>query len=149
MSARGLRKWGVALGSDVAPGVLEAAKSYREFDSIASSVRNVVVIIIALAFAFWAWSRITPKMRARNITETFIKALLMGSSLVAILTTVGIVASLLFESLQFFQLYPAKDFLLLHRLEPAVSRRLRFRVSAIALGYALRLLRGRSWWLSR
>jgi phosphate transport system permease protein len=105
-----LAEVGVALGSDVAPGVLEAAKSYREFDSIASSVRNVVVIIIALAFAFWAWSRITPKMRARNITETFIKALLMGSSLVAILTTVGIVASLLFESLQFFQLYPASEF---------------------------------------
>jgi phosphate ABC transporter permease protein PstC len=34
----------------------------------------------------------------------------MGSSLVAILTTVGIVASLLFESLQFFQLYPASEF---------------------------------------
>jgi phosphate transport system permease protein len=34
----------------------------------------------------------------------------MGSSLVAILTTVGIVASLLFESLQFFQLYPATEF---------------------------------------
>jgi phosphate transport system permease protein len=49
-------------------------------------------------------------MRARNVTETFIKALLMGSSLVAILTTVGIVASLLFESLQFFQLYPASEF---------------------------------------
>jgi phosphate transport system permease protein len=90
--------------------VFEAAKSYREFDSIASSVRNIAVIIVALAFAFWAWSRITPKMRARNITETFIKALLMGSSLVAILTTVGIVASLLFESLQFFQLYPASEF---------------------------------------
>jgi phosphate transport system permease protein len=36
-----LAEVGVALGSDVAPGVLEAAKSYREFDSIASSVRNV------------------------------------------------------------------------------------------------------------
>ncbi len=105
-----LAEVGVALGSDVAPAVFEAAKSYREFDSIASSVRNVAVIVVALAFAFWAWSRITPKMRARNITETFIKALLMGSSLVAILTTVGIVASLLFESLQFFQLYPASEF---------------------------------------
>jgi phosphate transport system permease protein len=101
---------GVALGSDVVPAVFEAAKSYRELDSIASSVRNVAVIIVALAFAFWAWSRITPRMRARNVTETFIKALLMGSSLVAILTTVGIVASLLFESLQFFQLYPASEF---------------------------------------
>jgi phosphate transport system permease protein len=77
---------------------------------MASAVRNIAVILTALAMGFWAWRRITPKMRARNITETFIKALLMGSSLVAILTTVGIVASLLFESLQFFQLYPATKF---------------------------------------
>ena len=105
-----LAEVGVALGSDVAPAAFEAAKSYRAIDSVASSVRNVSVIVVALGFAFWAWLRITPKMRARNVTETFIKALLMGSSLVAILTTVGIVASLLFESLQFFQLYPATKF---------------------------------------
>jgi phosphate transport system permease protein len=101
---------GVALGSDVGTPVFEAAKAYRTVDNAASSIRNVAVILAALAFGFWAWRRITPKMRARNITETFIKALLMGSSLVAILTTVGIVASLLFESLQFFRLYPATDF---------------------------------------
>jgi len=105
-----LAEVGVALGSDVAPAVFDAAKSYRVLDSVASSVRNVAVIAVALGFGFWAWSRITPKMRARNVTETFIKALLMGSSLVAILTTVGIVSSLLFESLQFFQLYPASEF---------------------------------------
>jgi phosphate transport system permease protein len=105
-----LAEVGVALGSNVEPAVFEAAKSYRAFDNMASAVRNIAVILAALALGFWAWRRITPKMRARNITETFIKALLMGSSLVAILTTVGIVASLLFESLQFFQLYPATKF---------------------------------------
>jgi phosphate transport system permease protein len=34
----------------------------------------------------------------------------LGSSLVAILTTFGIVASLLFETIHFFGLYPARDF---------------------------------------
>lgn len=36
--------------------------------------------------------------------------LLIASSLVAVLTTVGIVGSLLFETIRFFQIYPAADF---------------------------------------
>jgi phosphate transport system permease protein len=34
----------------------------------------------------------------------------MGSSLIAILTTLGIIGSLLFESIHFFRIYPARDF---------------------------------------
>jgi phosphate transport system permease protein len=56
-------------------------------------------------------TRITPEFRARNATERFAMWLLIGSSLIAVLTTVGIVASLLVESLHFFRLYPISDFL--------------------------------------
>ena len=38
-------------------------------------------------------------------------ALLIGASLIAIFTTLGIVLSLLFESLRFFQIVPISDFL--------------------------------------
>jgi phosphate transport system permease protein len=69
-----LAEVGVALGSNVEPVVFEAAKSYRASDNMASAVRNIAVILAALALGFWAWRRINPKMRARNITETFIKA---------------------------------------------------------------------------
>jgi len=54
--------------------------------------------------------RITPELSARNISEAFVKALLIGASMVAILTTVGIVFSLMFETINFFKMYPAKDF---------------------------------------
>lgn len=101
---------GVALGSDVIPAVFVAAKAYRSIELTASFVRNIAVLVTALGVGFWAWSRIRPQMRARNVSETFVKALLMGSSLVAILTTVGIVGSLLFESISFFKMYPAADF---------------------------------------
>jgi phosphate transport system permease protein len=57
-------------------------------------------------------SRITPEFRARNVAEMAIKALLILSSTVAILTTIGIVFSLLFETSNFFRMYPAKDFFL-------------------------------------
>ena len=103
---------GVALGSDVSPVVFEAAKDYRDVDRTASLIRTIAVLAVALGFGYWAWARITPSLRARNISETFVTALLMGSSLVAILTTVGIIGSLLFESISFFKMYPAKDFFL-------------------------------------
>ena len=107
-----LAEVGVALGSDVSPVVFQAAKEYRNIDLVASYLRNIAVLVVALGFGIWALRRIQPKLRARNISETFIKALLMGSSLVAILTTVGIVGSLLFESISFFKMYPAEEFFL-------------------------------------
>lgn len=101
---------GVALGSDVAVQVLDAAKEYRDSKHFGSLLMTVAVLLVAVIFAGAAYMRIRPDMRARNVSESFIKALLLGSSLVAILTTFGIVASLLFESIHFFQMYPAKDF---------------------------------------
>ncbi|KJS09100.1 MAG: ABC transporter permease [Hoeflea sp. BRH_c9] len=103
---------GVALGSDVSPVVFEAAKEYRSIERTTSFIRNIAVLVTALGFALWSLRRIQPRLRARNISETFVTALLMGSSLVAILTTVGIVGSLLFESIEFFKMYPAADFFL-------------------------------------
>lgn len=101
---------GVALGSEVPPAVFEAAKSYRSMDKTGSSIRTIFTLLVAAGFGLWAWMRIRPSLRARNISENFVKALLMGSSTVAILTTVGIVASLLFESINFFKMYPASEF---------------------------------------
>jgi phosphate transport system permease protein len=50
-------------------------------------------------------------MRARNRVEWIINSLLVASSLIAILTTVGIVLSVVFESFRFFQKIPLTDFL--------------------------------------
>jgi len=54
---------------------------------------------------------VTPTRRAKQTVETAIKGLLIVSSTVAIMTTVGIVASLLFEALRFFGEIPFTDFL--------------------------------------
>ncbi len=105
-----LAEVGVALGSDVPPQVLDAAKTFRDDNHTGSLIMSVVVLLASIGLAVLAFLRIRPDMRARNVSESFIKSLLLGSSMVAILTTVGIVASLLFESIHFFQLYAAKDF---------------------------------------
>lgn len=101
---------GVALGSNVPVEVFEAAKTYRSAHRNGEMLMTVSVLILSLGLAFLAYRRVSPELRARNTSETFVLSLLIGSSSVAILTTVGIVGSLVFETYNFFQMYPAEDF---------------------------------------
>src|SRR5690606_25039568 len=56
--------------------------------------------------------RVRPAFTARNRVERLVMWTLLGASLIAIITTAGIVASLLFESLRFFSMVNPLDFLL-------------------------------------
>lgn len=105
-----LAEVGVAVASNVEQNVFVAAKQYREITATLRIAMAVVVVLIAIGGFLFALSRITPDYRARNVSERAIKALLILCSFVAILTTIGIIASLVFETANFFQLYPAKDF---------------------------------------
>ncbi len=55
--------------------------------------------------------QITPGLRARNQVEKVLRWLLVASATIAVLTTIGIILSLLFETIRFFQLTPFWDFL--------------------------------------
>ena len=57
------------------------------------------------------WSRINPTLRARNNVERIITWLLILCSTIAVFTTIGIVLSLLFESIRFFTKVPVTEFL--------------------------------------
>jgi phosphate transport system permease protein len=69
-----------------------------------------VTLVLALAGFGWGLMRIKPEFRARNATETVAMALLIAASLIAVLTTVGIVMSMLSETIHFFRIYPASKF---------------------------------------
>ena len=71
----------------------------------------VLAALAALLGALFVFSRIRPDMRARNRVEGWIVGLLFASSAVAVLTTVGIIASLVFDSLRFFASVPIMEFL--------------------------------------
>jgi phosphate transport system permease protein len=60
---------------------------------------------------FWAMRRLTPLFRARNTVEKIVKIVLLSCSIVAVLTTVGIVFSVMFETFRFFARSPWWDFL--------------------------------------
>ena len=101
---------GVALGSAVSPEVLTAAQAYRSMTATGGLLRMFVVIGIALAGFVFAVLATHKDFRARNRVEQVVQGLLIAASSIAILTTVGIVYSMLSETIDFFSKYPIQDF---------------------------------------
>ena len=83
--------------------------------ALATAAGSVPVLAAAVAaggLGGWLARRsIQPAARSRTRVESLFQALLALSSSVAILTTVGIIASVLFESVRFFHSVPLSDFL--------------------------------------
>jgi phosphate transport system permease protein len=71
---------------------------------------GMAAILVALGAAALALRRTTPQFRARTGVERWVMIVLFAASLIAILTTLGILLSLMFESLRFFRLYPLHSF---------------------------------------
>ena len=101
---------GVALGSPVSAEVLGAAQSYRAKAAASRLAMTVAVLAVALLGFGYALMRTHRDFRARNVVEHGIKAILITAASLAILTTVGIVLSLVFNTVEFFRLYPASEF---------------------------------------
>ena len=101
---------GVALGSDVTAIDLRAAQRYRLLARTGNLAMTATALVLALAMGGWAFSRIRRDFRARNAVEAAILTALISAALIAILTTLGIVLSLIFNTAHFFRIYPAADF---------------------------------------
>jgi phosphate transport system permease protein len=103
---------GVALGAEVSPEVLAAAQDYRRLTRTGNLWRGILVLAVGLAGFALALLRAHKDRRARNTVETGVRALLILAASIAILTTLGIVLSLIFNTIEFFRLYPAAEFFL-------------------------------------
>jgi phosphate transport system permease protein len=101
---------GVALGAEVRPEVLHAAQRYRALGATGRRLMTGLVLALALGGLGLAWLRSNKDFRARNVVETGVRGLLILASTLAILTTLGIILSLIFNTVEFFRLYPALDF---------------------------------------
>jgi len=97
---------------EVEPWVRSAGDAWIRWETNAVVVANVLVLATSIGGGLLGFGKIKPAFRARNNVERFLRWVLIGSSFVAILTTVGIVLSVLFESIRFFNLIPPQDFLL-------------------------------------
>ena len=101
---------GVALAQEVRPEVLDAAQRYRALTETGARWMAILVAAVALAGLAVAFVRTHKGFRARNAVEQGMLALLVLCASIAILTTVGIVLSMLFETMNFFRMHPWTDF---------------------------------------
>ena len=79
-----------------------ASIKYSSINIIAQNSKIVIIAAALIGSLTYAYRKIQKNNKARDDVEIILKVLLFTSSLVAILTTVGIIVSLLFESLKFF-----------------------------------------------
>lgn len=105
------------------PAIQEAASLYVATLSWTRNLVAITAILCGLVSGIIAWRRINKDLRARNLVEGIAKVFLIGCSTVAILTTLGIVLSVLFESLRFFQSVPFLDFLFGLQWSPQTAMR--------------------------
>ena len=116
------------------PESVTIAPVIRTANARYGAIGGAVAIAVAFAAAALALRRGTPQFRARTGVERWLKALLIAASLIAILTTLGILLSLLFESLRFFRLYPVTELLIGTEWSPQTAIRADQAGSSGALG---------------
>jgi phosphate transport system permease protein len=102
---------GNIVSSNPNPAMLAAAEHYKNLQTISSAALWVTVLALAIGGIAYARRSIAPTLRARNKVEMTIMVFFIASSTIAIFTTIGIVLSVLFESLRFFQKVPVTEFL--------------------------------------
>jgi len=118
-----LAEVGVVLGSSVDARTLDLAQKHRGLSGTGDMVRTVVILLLALGSFAVAYMMTHKDFRARNYVERAILALLITAACVAILTTLGIVFSLIFNTADFFSRYPASEFFFGTKWEPSFSGR--------------------------
>jgi len=94
------------------PGwVYDAAEAWAGWEATSTTLKTVTVLALSLLGGLFAYRQLNPSFRSRNAVERILMTVLAASSAIAILTTIGIVFSVIFESLRFFALVPVSEFL--------------------------------------
>ena len=93
------------------PQAAALVEPYREALFYYNTIGIIVSLLVAFLAGTFAFLRLRPDFAARSKVERIVMAILLGASLVAILTTIGILASLVFETVRFFGMVSPLDFL--------------------------------------
>jgi len=91
--------------------VQAAAEGYRSLIDASARLRALFAVALAAAGLAIGLRFVSPAFRARNRVEGIMLGLLVACSTFAIFTTVGIIFSVIFESVRFFQRVPITEFL--------------------------------------
>lgn len=102
----------IAAGYISAPDdiMLAQAELLRSAQDNADRARNLTLAAVMCVSFFLAFRQVSPTMKARIAFETFLRRLFFLAAAIAVLTTIGIISSLLFEALRFFREVSLIDF---------------------------------------
>ena len=100
-----------------------SAELLLQLENLSTVARFAVVTAVSVLGFFWGWRRIRPELTARDRVETALLVALFIASIIAILTTVGIVLSLVVETFRFFQLVSPFEFFFGLEWSPQIALR--------------------------
>jgi phosphate transport system permease protein len=101
---------GFGVAGELRPYEQAAGDSLRQFQFLTGLFILLAAAVAGFAALWFAQKRIRARLRARNEVEWVVSLLLLLASAVAILTTLGIVASLVTEAFRFFTFISPIDF---------------------------------------
>jgi len=125
---------GDAVSRDAQPALEAAAARYNELKAIAFAAMAAACLTIAVGGLAAGRRFVAPTLRARNAVERAVTIFLVAASTIAVLTTFGIVLSLLFEAIRFFRQVSPIEFLFGLEWSPQIALRADQVASAGAFG---------------
>jgi phosphate transport system permease protein len=96
--------------NDRSPEAVATAARLASLEQTGSILLAIAIAGMIIGGFLWANGRIAPDFRARHGVERIVMGLLIAASVVAVLTTIGIVLSVVFETLRFFSLVSPINF---------------------------------------
>jgi phosphate transport system permease protein len=112
---------GFGILGEALPFEQEAAAYMSQVNAMAKTVVFGLMAFVAAVGLYWSWKNTNHGTRARNKVEQAIQVALILCSAVAVFTTLGIVLSMLGESMQFFAVVNPLDFFFGTEWNPAFA----------------------------
>jgi len=124
-----------------APHLSQAAIYWTSLNATASTIKSSLFLSIAVLGGAIGVFVVTPKFKSGNKVEQVILTFFFLSSILAIFTTVGIIGTVVFESIDFFKKVPITEFLFSTHWSPQTALRADQQASSGAFG-AIPLITG-------
>ena len=100
----------VFLSGDIDQEIMKAAQRRFVMETDGSMYRNWLVILTSIIGFVIAFRQSRSDFRARNQVERIVLLLLASAATIAIVASIGIVLSMVFEAARFFDMHPWTDF---------------------------------------
>ena len=96
---------------NASPEMMAVADRVASLKKTSQLLLTVIIFCGLILLGAFGWVKIKQEYRARNVVERVFMVFLLTCSTLAVFTTVGIVFSVIFESIRFFDMVPLNEFL--------------------------------------